>query len=474
MENKSHFTKDFLFGSAAAAYHFEGAYNQDGKGVAISDVVPNAPSDGRTKEPTEDNLKLQSIDFYNRYEEDVELFSELGLRCFRTSIAWSRIFPTGIEEKPNEAGLAFYDRLFDKLLSKGIEPIITITHTSEMPLYLAETYNGFANRKLIDFYLKYVETIVTRYKDKVKYWLTFNEINALLGMPFYQAGIDETNGVTEEEKFQALHHMFVASAKAKQLIKGISPDAQVGCSFISRLTYPLSSKPTDILAAQEENLFYDFFTDIQAFGEYSWFIKKYFKKNEINLSIDTEDMKLLKENTMDFLAFSYYNTSCSTYDKDAGEKGKGNIFETVKNPELVEDEWGWQMDPIGLKVFLNHLWNRYQLPMFIVENGFAAIEQLEKRDEKLTVRDDYRIKLIGDHLKQINEALADGIHVIGYTNWAVMDFVSGTTGTMLKRWGFIYVDYQQDGSGTLNRYKKESFDWYHQVIETNGSSLFDC
>lgn len=469
MSEKSYFGKDFLFGSAAAAYHFEGAYDQGGKGLAISDVVPGAPSDGRTAEPTSDNLKLKSIDFYHRYKEDISLFGEMGLKVFRTSIAWSRIFPNGDEEEPNEEGLRFYDKMFDELAKYDIIPLVTITHTSEMPLHLAEKYNGFANRKVVEYYLKYVETIVKRYKDKVKYWLTFNEINTILSMPFYQAGVSEDNNITLQEKLQAAHHMFVASAKAIERIKCIDAEAKIGCTFVSTFRYPLTSKPEDVWEAMKQNRYQDFFTDIQVNGEYPWYMERFFKENEINLDITEDDLKAMKRNSVDFLAFSYYNTGVAS----AEQKRENGTFSDLKNPYLPQNAWGWHIDAIGLRTVLSYLWDKYKLPMFITENGSSAIEELtEDEDGTLTVKDDYRIELIANHLKQINEAIKDGIEVIGYTTWSAIDFVSGTTGTMLKRWGFIYVDYQQDGSGELKRYKKKSFDWYKKVIETNGEYLF--
>lgn len=470
MNKDSYFGENFLFGSAAAAYHFEGAYDQDGKGLAISDVVPASPAEGRTDEPTADNLKLKSIDFYNRYKEDIALFGEIGFKVFRTSIAWSRIFPKGDETEPNEEGLQFYDNLFDELEKYNIVPLVTLTHTSEMPLHLAEKYNGFANRKVIDFYLRYVKTVVERYSDKVKYWLTFNEINAVLAMPFYQAGISEVNEVTVQEKYQAAHHMFVASAKAIECIKKINPTAKISCTFVSTFRYPLTPKPEDVWEAVKQNRYQDFFTDIQVNGEYPWYMDRYFKEKNITLTITEEDKKIMKENKVDFLAFSYYNTGVASAEK----KGMEDIFSKLKNPYLPQNDWGWQIDAVGLRTVLNYLWDRYKLPMFITENGSSAIEELiEAKDGNMTVNDDYRIDLVSDHLKQINEAIKDGINVFGYTTWSAIDFVSGTTGTMLKRWGFIYVDYQQDGSGSLKRYKKRSFDWYKKVIETNGEYLFE-
>lgn len=474
MVEKSMFNEDFLFGSASAAYHFEGAYDKDGKGPAVADVIPHGPEDGRTEKPEEGNLKHRAVEFYDRYKEDVALFGELGLRTLRTSIAWTRIYPTGVEEEPNEAGLQFYDDLFDELHSHGIEPVITITHTGEMPLYLADNYNGFANKETINYYLKFVKTIIERYKDKVKYWFTFNEVNISGKQPFFQAGVSQDPETIDETVVAQIHHnMFVANAKAIKIIKEINPDLQVGCTTTIGPVYGLSSKPEDGLQQYFDTREMFFHTDVHAFGEYpKWKIKE-FKEKGIDLDITKEEKKLLKENTVDFIAYSYYMSGVSEYEADKN-KGDVNVITRKLNPELETNEWGWMIDPIGLRTLLNMSWDRYQLPQFVVENGVSKLEELEENENgNLTVNDDYRIEGLRDYLLQINEAIADGVEVIGYTNWAVMDFVSGSTGTMEKRWGFIFVDYYDDWTGTMERFKKKSFDWYNKVIESNGEHLFE-
>lgn len=468
---KNYFTKDFLFGSAAAAYHFEGAYDQDGKGVAVTDVVPGKPLDGRTDTPTADNLKLKAVDFYNKYKEDVELFHELGLRVFRTSIAWTRIYPNGIEEEPNEKGLKFYEDLFTLLLEKGIQPLVTINHTSEMPLYLAEKYNGFLSKEVVEHYVKFSTTVMERYKGLVTYWITFNEINATLKMPFYNAGVNLPHDeITETQLYQTIHNQFVASARTIEAGKKINPEFQFSCSFIASPRYPLTPEPNDVIEAYQKMRTQDFITDILVKGKYPSFQEHYFREEGIVLDAPQSEYDLLSKNTVDYIAFSYYNSGCASVSTDV--EVSGNIFGSIKNPYLRSNEWGWQMDPIGLRYSLMYLHDRYNKPMFIVENGHSQIEELTLVDGVETIEDDVRIQVIGDHLLEINKALAEGIKVIGYTNWAVMDFVSGTTGTMLKRWGFIYVDYQQDGSGTLKRTKKKSFGWYRSVIDSNAGVLF--
>ncbi|MDD7045173.1 MAG: glycoside hydrolase family 1 protein [Peptoniphilaceae bacterium] len=472
---KNNFPKGFLIGSAAAAYHNEGAWDQDGKGPSVADVLPHSPLDGRTEKPEEGNLKHDAVDFYNRYEEDVDLFGELGLKAYRTSIAWTRIYPKGIEDEPNEKGLEFYDRLFDKLHSKGIEPVITITHTGEMPLYLADNYNGFANREVIDFYLKYVKTIGERYKDKVKYWLTFNEVNISDRQPFFQAGVSQDpETIDKTVKAQIFHNMLVANAKAIEILRSISEDFMIGCTTVQSPMYPATTHPYDNLQA-----FFDFRkmlfnSDVHVFGKYpEWKLLEY--KNEgIEIDFTEEDKQVLSENTVDFVAYSYYGSGVSKYKNEIGTDKDVNKLSKLKNEYLDYNEWGWPMDPKGLRVILNYLYDRYKLPQFVTENGFSKLEELEEgEDGELTVNDDYRIKSLRDHLLELNKAIGDGVEVIGYTNWAVEDFVSGSTGTMRKRWGFIYIDRNDDGSGSLKRYKKKSFDWYSQVINSGMDKLFD-
>lgn len=473
MTQKNFFPKDFLFGSAAAAYHFEGAWNKDGKGPAVADVVPTTQNK-RTKTPEEGNLKHRGVEFYDRYKEDVALFAELGLKTFRTSIAWSRIYPTGVEDIPNEKGLQFYDDLFDELLKNGIEPIITITHSGEMPLYLADNYNGFANKKVIDYYEKYVETIIERYQHKVKYWLTFNEVNGTARMPFFYAGVSqEEDTLTEQEIHQINYNMFLANARAIKVIKNINPSLQVGCTTIQGLYYPITSKPADVMKSYLDNRERLFYSDVHVFGEYPSYKLKEFSDKGIKLETTDEELQLLKENTVDFVAYSYYQSGVSEHNVNENAEVV-NILSRQPNPYLEQNEWSWIIDPEGLRILLNVLHDRYKLPQFIVENGHSEIEELTEGDDgQLTVCDDTRITILKEHLQQLNKAIGDGVEVIGFTNWAIMDFVSGTTGTMEKRWGFIYVDFHDDGSGSMKRYKKKSFGWYNEVIKTNGDSLFE-
>lgn len=464
------FPKNFLWGGAVAANQCEGAYNEDGKGLDIQDIMPHGIKGAPTAEPTEDNMKLVGIDFYHRYKEDVKLFAEMGFKVFRTSIAWSRIYPNGDEETPNEKGLQFYDDLFDECHKYGIEPLVTISHY-ETPLHLARKYNGWVNHDLIGFYERYVRTLFARYKDKVKYWLTFNEINSVLHAPLMSGGImTPREELSQSDLYQACHHELVASALATKIGHELMPDAQIGCMILSMPTYPLTPNPDDIIKTMKVNNKNDFFGDIHARGEYPGYMKRYFRENGIVIKTTPEELALLKENTVDFISFSYYMSICES--AGAGEKGKGNLMGGFKNPYLKSSEWGWQVDPQGIRYVLNRFYNRWQKPLFIVENGLGAKDELiDDGKGGKTVNDDYRIAYLNDHLVQVGEAIEDGVPVMGYTTWGCIDLVSASTAELAKRYGFIYVDRHDDGSGSLARYRKKSFWWYKDVIASNGGSL---
>lgn len=465
------FPENFLWGGAVAANQCEGAYQEDGKGLSIQDVTPRGITGPRTKEPTEDNMKLIGIDFYHRYKEDIKLFADMGFKVFRTSIAWSRIFPKGDEDQPNEAGLKFYEDLFEECRKYGMEPLVTLSHY-ETPLYLAEEYDGWINPKMIGFYEKFVTCVFQRYKDKVKYWLTFNEINSILHEPFLSGGIQTPKEqLTQTQLFQAVHHEFVASALAVKIGHDINPDFKIGCMVLSMPIYPLTPNPEDVIAVMEKDHLNMFFADVHVRGTYPGYMNRYFREHGIALKITEEERSILK-NTVDFVSFSYYMSICETADKSQGEAGKGNLLGGVRNPLLKESEWGWQIDPKGLRYVLNTFYDRYQKPLFIVENGLGAVDKLViGKDGNKTVEDDYRIDYLRDHLKQVEEAIEDGVPVMGYTTWGCIDLVSASTAELKKRYGFIYVDRNDDGSGTLERYKKKSFYWYQNVIATNGKSL---
>ena len=464
------FPDGFLWGGAVAANQCEGAYNEDGKGLSIQDVLPKGLKGPRTDKPTPDNMKLAGIDFYHRYKEDIRLFAEMGFKVFRTSIAWSRIFPKGDETVPNEAGLKFYDDLFDECHKYGIEPLVTISHY-EVPLYLAETYNGWLDRRMIRFYENYVRIIFERYKDKVKYWLTFNEINSILHSPFMSGGINiPEEKLTKSDLYQAVHHELVASALATKIAHEIMPDAKVGCMILSMPIYPLTPAPDDVIKSMQESHMNEFFGDVQVRGKYPGYIKRYFRENNIHIKMEDGDEEILT-NTVDFVSFSYYLSVCETADESV-QRGPGNILGGVPNPYLKASEWGWQIDPQGIRYVLNQFYDRYQKPLFIVENGLGAVDHLTKnQDGEYTVQDDYRIEYMNDHLVQVREAIEDGVEVMGYTAWGCIDLISASSAELKKRYGFIYVDRDDSGKGTFDRYKKKSFYWYKNVIETNGANL---
>lgn len=465
------FPKNFLWGGAVAANQCEGAYQEDGKGLSVQDVLPRGIRGSRTKLPTEENLKLEAIDFYHRYPQDIKMFAEMGFKVFRTSIAWSRIFPKGDEEQPNEAGLEFYDRVFEECRKYGIEPLVTLSHY-ETPLYLAETYNGWTDRRMIGFYERYVRTVFKRYRGKVKYWLTFNEINSLLHAPFMSGGIANMQGLTEQDLYQAAHHELVASALATKIGHEMMQDAMIGCMILSMPTYPLTPSPDDVIAAMDAEHRNYFYGDVHVRGKYPGYMKRYFREHGIQIQFAPEDEEILK-NTVDFVSFSYYMSVCATSDPEKQKKGLGNLLGGVPNPTLKASDWGWQIDPKGLRYVLNMFYDRYQKPLFIVENGLGAVDVLnEDENGNKTVEDDYRIQYLKDHLIQVGEAVQDGVEIMGYTSWGCIDVVSASTAELKKRYGYIYVDRNDDGTGTMERYKKKSFYWYQKVIESNGEVLY--
>lgn len=464
------FPANFLWGGAVAANQCEGAYDEDGKGWSTQDLAPKGVVGAITDHPTEDNLKLKGIDFYHRYREDIAMLAEMGFSVFRFSIAWSRIFPNGDEETPNEAGLAFYDQLIDECRRHGMEPLVTLSHY-ETPYHLAKTYDGWCSRKMIDFFKRYVNTVMKRYKGKVHYWLTFNEINSILHNPYLSGGIlTPKEQLSKSDLYQAIHHELVASALVTKMAHEIDPDNKVGCMVIGIPSYPLTPNPDDVIANMEQDRHNLYFTDVQARGAYPKYLNRYFKENGIQIQMEEGDEEILK-NSVDFISFSYYMSTCGCADPDAHPQAAGNIIPGVANPYLRSSQWGWQIDPKGLRFLLNQFYDRYQKPLFIVENGLGARDELIEKDGVLTVEDDYRIEYMREHLLQVEEAIEDGVEVLGYTSWGCIDLVSASTAQMSKRYGFIYVDRNDDGSGTMARYRKKSFYWYRDVIASNGASL---
>lgn len=460
-----------MWGGAVAANQCEGAYRADGKGLSIQDIMPRGIKGEPTREPTVDNMKLVAIDFYHRYKEDIAMFAEMGFQVFRLSIAWTRIFPNGDDEKPNEKGLQFYDDVFDECRKYGIEPMVTISHY-ETPLHLAKKYDGWRSRKMIEYYMKFCNVIFERYKDKVKYWLTFNEINSILHQPLISGGIlTPKEKLTRQDLYQAIHHELVASAKAVKMAHEMMPEAKVGCMILAMPTYPLTSRPDDVLAAMKAEQKNYFFADVQVRGRYPKYLDTYLKKEGVSIQMEPGDEEALKY-TVDFISFSYYVSVCES--ADPMEKGEGNLIGGLKNPYLKSSEWGWQIDPVGLRIVLNQYYDRYQKPLFIVENGLGAVDRLVKGEQgQWTVNDNERIEYMRRHLVEVGRALEDGVDIMGYTAWGCIDLVSASTAEMRKRYGLIYVDRDDNGKGSLKRYRKKSFYWYQRVIHTNGLSLME-
>ena len=466
------FPKEFLWGGATAANQCEGAWNEDGKGASIQDYMPHGIMQGPSEVIDKHNLKLEGIDLYHHYKEDIALFAEMGFKVYRMSIAWSRIFPNGDDEKPNEKGLEFYDNVFDECKKYGIEPLVTLSHY-ETPYHLAKKYDGWRSRDLIGFYEKYVRTVFTRYKGKVHYWITFNEINSIWHFPLMGAGIlTQKNLLKAQDLYQAAHHELVASALATKIGHEIDSENKIGCMVLGLTSYQRTCNPDDVIATMEESKRGYFFTDIHMRGYYPSYALKMMEKEGVVLDATDEDLEMLK-NTCDFLSFSYYMSKCIASNPEQYEKGKGNLTTGVKNPYLQESQWGWQIDPKGLRYLLNTYYDRYQKPLFIVENGLGAKDTLlSEEKDGYWVEDDYRIQYMNDHLAQVSKAIEDdGVEVMGYTSWGCIDLISASTAEMKKRYGFIYVDRNNDGTGTFKRYKKKSFYWYKNVIETNGKII---
>lgn len=486
MDKSLGFPQGFLWGGAIAANQAEGAWNVDGKGPSVADAITWKPNlslksyDGHlalSDENISDALngkndalypKRRGIDFYHRYKGDIALFAEMGFKVLRVSIAWSRIFPTGEDAGPNEAGLQFYDDLFRELRHYNIEPLVTLSHY-EMPLALSEKYNGWVHRNVLDAFVRFSNVCFDRYKDQVRYWLTFNEIDSIHRHPFTTAGIRSDKsapGKAKQDIYQALHHQFVASALVTRDCHAKIPDSQVGCMLTKLTTYPYSCRPEDVEATLKKNLENYFYADVQVFGEYPPLILRDLERRDINIAMQPEDKAILKAHTVDFVSFSYYMSLAETTQPDA-ERTPGNTILGVKNPHLPASEWGWQIDPVGLKISLLELYDRYKKPLFIVENGLGAKDVVENGE----IHDSYRIDYFRAHFAQTLEAINEGVEVMGFTTWGPIDIISAGTSQMSKRYGFIYVDQDDEGNGSLERLRKASFWWYKKVIASNGADL---
>jgi len=485
---KLKFQKNFMFGAAAAASQYEGAFDADGKGLSTADFKFYDPNLDRkkltidaiefftdtfsdAKNNTKDKIFSQrwGVDFYNRYKEDLKLFKQVGVNCFRTSIAWSRIFPQ--EGVVNKLAINHYKNIFQEAKNNNISLVITLSHY-DYPLWLLEKYNGFLSYEAIDKFLEYAKVVLTEFKQYTKYWLGFNEINMTIHSTFTGAGgiLDKTDANRKEKVYQALHHQFVAQAKLTKLAHEIDPEIQIGCMIAASQSYPATCNPDDVLVNQQhlqKQMW--FYFDVVARGEYPTYMFNFFKEKNLNVKISEEDLKVLKNYTVDFLSFSYYVSSVMS--TEVMQKTGGNILSGGKNPYLKASEWGWQIDPIGLRILMNDLYYRYKKPLMIVENGIGVDEKWD--DIKNQLNDTYRISYLKEHLKNILLAIDDGVECIGYTAWTAIDLISMSTKEMTKRYGLIYVDQDDYGNGSKERKIKESGKWFKTIADSNGEKLWE-
>uniref|UniRef100_UPI003365643B glycoside hydrolase family 1 protein n=1 Tax=Vallitalea maricola TaxID=3074433 RepID=UPI003365643B len=471
------FPKDFLWGGAVAANQCEGAWKEGGKGWCVADInrfQADIPLNKRyneeltTKDINEAMKDLEGIypkrwgiDFYHTFKEDLKLLKGLGINTFRTSINWARIFPSGDEAEPNEEGLKFYDELINEIIANGMEPLITISHY-EMPLNLTLKYSGWYSREVIDFFVRYCQVLFNRYKGKVRYWIIVNQINLIIHESFNHLGIaeDKVDNLLEA-KYQGVHNEMVACAKATQYAREVDKDVHIGMMFCDDISYPATCKPEDVLANYKRNQMEFLYGDVLLRGKYPGYAFRFFDDHNIHIEFGEQDEEVLK-NTADFMAVSYYYTRIC--DAESAKKKKT----TYDNPYIKSSDWGWGIDPIGLRTKLNMYWDRYQLPIIIAENGIGAFDKVE---ENGSIHDDYRIDYLKAHIKQIKEAVLDGVDVIGYYPWGPIDIISCSSSEMSKRYGFIYVDLDNYGKGSGKRTLKDSYYWYKKMVESNGIEL---
>ena len=481
--------KGFLWGGATADFQYEGGFDEGGRGLLSHDYE----TDGSQENPRHHTMQMpdgsiinprssffyadpvpkeaqpvfledeyypshRAVDFYHHYKEDIALMAGMGFNVFRFSICWSRIFPTGEEETPNEEGLAFYDDVINEMAKYGMEPLITICH-DELPMHLALKYDGWSSRHVIDCYVKYCKTLFERYGNRCRYWLTFNEINAVRG--FGPCGTRQSEG---QDRYQAAHHMFVASARAVKLGHEMMPNSQFGAMYAMSELYPATCKPEDVFHRLQERRENWYFIDIMGRGYYPRYAKEIWRRRGVKEIVFAEgDEEILREGQLDFISFSYYRSNTTKAGDDWFNVGGST------NPYLKETPWGWPVDPLGLRHVMNEIYDRIQKPIFIVENGMGAIDEL---DENGIVQDDYRIDYLRDHLQAMADAIIiDGVECLGYTMWGPVDLVSLSTGEMKKRYGFIYVDMDDKGNGSLKRTPKKSYAWMKEIIASNGAKL---
>lgn len=471
------FPKTFLWGGATAANQYEGAYQEGNRGMSNVDMIPDGdlrfavasgaldpdtlPADARFP-------SRKAVDGYHHYKEDIALLAEMGFRVYRFSISWSRIFPKGDDAAANEEGLRFYGNIIDECLRYQIEPLVTINHF-DVPIHLIKAYGSWRDRRMVDFYLRLCETLFTRFKGKVRYWITFNEINMILHMPYMAAGLTfEKDENREFVCYTAAHHELIASALAVQLAHRIDAGNQIGCMLAAGNMYPYSCNPEDVMESIRKDRENYYFPDVQVRGCYPAYALKELERKQIRLKVEENDAEILKQGCVDFVSFSYYNSGVASADPKLQAAAVGNVFPSIENPYLKASEWGWQIDPLGLRITLNALYDRYQKPLFVVENGLGARDELHSD----MVEDDYRIEYLREHIRAMRDAVSiDGVELLGYTSWGCIDLISASTGEMKKRYGFVYVDADEEGNGSLKRCQKKSFHWYAGVIRSNGEDI---
>lgn len=482
------FPNDFLWGAATAANQVEGGYNEGGKGLSSFDVVPFYEPENRknlkvlTSDVSEEDFikyktggaegnfpKRRGSDFYHQYKEDIQLFGELGLKVYRLSISWARIFPDGLSVEPNKEGLEFYKNVFSQCKKYGMEPLVTMSHY-EIPVDIVDQFNGWESKETIHHFARYANVILNEFKNDVTYWIIFNELNMTVFSPYTGAGILQERIVSkniETAKYKAIHHQFLAAAKVTSIARSINPGFKIGCMIARLENYAATCRPEDQFSALQDDQLNCFFLDVSVRGKYPGYMTRFFAEHDIEFEITEEEKRLLASNTSDFISFSFYNTYVAKYD-DTGTRVSGNLVDSEPNPYLKTTEWNWPIDPLGFRITLNRLYDKYQVPLFVAENGLGANDKLE---ESGAVHDTYRIEYLREHIAAMKEAVKDGVEIFGYTVWTAIDLVSCGTNEMSKRYGFIYVDADNYGNGSYKRFKKDSFAWYQKVIKSNGELL---
>lgn len=462
------FPKDFMWGASTSAYQVEGAWNEDGKGPSVMDMAkhPEGTSD----------FKVCS-DHYHHYKEDIALFAEMGFKVYRFSIAWTRVFPKGTGEV-NQKGIDFYNDLINELLAHNIEPVVTMYHF-DLPYALQEK-GGWSNRETIDAFENYAKVLFTHFGDRVKYWLTINEQNMMILHGTAIGTVDPSIENPEKELYQQNHHMLLAQAKVMKLCHDMCPNAKIGPAPNITSIYPASSKPEDVLAAHNWSSIRNWlYLDMAVFGRYNNVAWSYMEEKGYTPTIEDGDMEILKDAKPDFIAFNYYTTAtveqsmndASDRNASGGDQqivlGEPGVYRGASNPHLEKTEFGWEVDPVGFRNTLREIYDRYNLPLLITENGLGAYDKLEEGD---VVNDDYRIDFLRKHIEQAQLAITDGVQIMGYCPWSAIDLVSTHQG-YVKRYGFVYVNRDEFDLKDLRRIKKKSFYWYKKVISTNGENL---